>query len=416
MSRTLFRTILQDHREHMAATPEQHAHLRHLARCRTAEAGCHARRCLACDHQDWRFNSCRNRHCPLCQSAEQAAWVEARESELLPVPYFHIVCTLPHDLLPLVRHAPALLYGLLMQCSRQAVAELCADPKHLGAQVGQVQVLHTWGSDLKLHPHVHSLVTGGGLAADGSWVDCRYNRKNKRPFLVPMRCMQQRFRGLMMQALHAAFAQGQFADCAHPGVGSRAAWRGWMRGINAKRWVVYAKRPFARPELVVRYIGRYTHRVALDPSRLSGYDGQSVTLRWTDYRAGGRQRFRRMPASDLIGRFLQHLLPKYFRRIRLSGLWGPRVRHANLERARAALRTRQPRAAAHPPPPPAGEPVAVTPPAAGHLHAEADRCPRCRRRSMLVVSVIRPLRGGGVMRIIPQAFERAQRHLRPMQV
>ncbi len=371
---------------------------------------------LDCGHHDWRFNSCRNRHCPLCQSAEQAAWVEAREGELLPVPYFHIVCTLPHDLLPLVRHAPALLYDLLMQCSRQAVADLCADPQHLGAQVGQVQVLHTWGSDLKLHPHVHSLVTGGGLADDGSWVACRSNRKNKRPFLVPMRCVQKRFRGLMMRALHAAYAQGHFTDCHHPGVGSPAAWRGWMRGINAKRWVVYAKRPFARPELVVRYIGRYTHRVALDPSRLSAYDGQEVTLRWTDYRQGGRQCFRRMPATDLIRRFLQHLLPKNCRRIRLSGLWGPRVRHANLERARAALRARQPRADAHPPPPAARESVAVAPSAAAHLRADADRCPQCQRRSMLVAKVIRPLRGGGVMTIVPRAFEWALRQRSLLQV
>jgi len=416
MTSTLLRTIIGDHRNALRATPVQHAHLRHLARCRTAAAGYHVRACTDCGQREVRANSCRNRHCPLCQGAGRVAWVQAREAELLPVPYLHVVCTLPHDLLPLVRHDPRLLYGLLMRCASQAIADLCKDPRHLGAAVGQVQVLHTWGSDLKLHPHVHSVVTGGGLDDRGGWVDCRINRKNKRPFLVPIRCLRSRFRGLMIRALTAAYLDGHFAGCDHPGLSSAAAWRGWLRHIGRKDWVVYAKRPFGSPAQVIRYLGRYTHRVALDPRRLSDYDQNDVTLTWTDYRHGGRQRTTRLSAQALLGRFVQHLLPKHFRRIRLTGIWGPRVRGRNLALARRALAHRLRKRSTDPCQPADHRPAKAGDPPTESADRERQTCPHCGRPTLMTTLVRRPIRGGGLTTLIPAAYRRwiEQRRTEPI--
>lgn len=385
MTRQIFQQLVRDHRESFVGTPAQHAAFRAMARCGTAEAGTHTLTCTDCGHQITRYNSCRNRHCPCCQGAEQARWVAAREAELLPITYFHAVLTVPHDLLPYFRAEPRLCYDALLQAARQAVDDCCRNPKLLGAEVGQIQVLHTWGSDLKLHPHVHTIVTGGGIAPDGTWVDAKpVGKKHQKcgAFLISVRVLRARFRTLLMDRFKPIMLAHHAEEVA---VGLRA----WA-ALRREKWSIHLKEPFGTPEIALRYLGRYTHRVAMSPSRLSSYDGTEVTLAYKDYRHGGRPATVRLPAEDLLQRLSQHILPRGLRRIRMSGLLAPRVRQSRLERARQLLAGRN-RPSINPP---TRLDPAVT--------LEPRTCPHCRKR-MVVTEVSRPLPYGGVQRMVTAA-------------
>lgn len=389
--------LIQDHRDRFNGTPAQHHLLRCLARCRTAAAGTHRWQCTACHHVDVVYNSCRNRHCPLCQSGDRSRWVRKRTAELLPVVYFHVVCTVPQQLHDLARVAPAFLYDLLMVASRQAIADLTRDPKHLGAEVGQIQVLHTWGRDLRLHPHVHSIVTGGGLTDDGNWRDCRRNRKRKKPFLVPVRCLSDRFRTLVIAGLQQAYRHGRFKDSDIDCAATPENWQAFIGSLWSQRWITYAKRPFGSAEQALRYLGRYTHRVAVTDARLSDYDGESVTLHWWDH-CNGTKRQTRLTAQQFLQRFVRHQLPHGFRRLRMAGFLAPRVRQQRLEQARKLLVRRR-------------RPAAQAAPQADRQEARPQgerRCSACGQGIMLVALIIRPVRGARPAVLVPRRWREQQ--------
>jgi hypothetical protein len=308
--------------------------------CRTAALGGHVRRCEDCAHVEIAYNSCRNRHCPKCQAAAAYEWLEARRAELLPVAYYHVVFTLPAPIADIAYTNKAAIYDALFKAASETLLTIAADPKHLGARIGVTMVLHTWGSALTHHPHVHCVVPGGGLSPDGGrWVACR------RGFFLPVRVLSRLFRRLMLERLLAAHAQGalQFFG-AHAGLADAEAFRAFLRPLRRAEWVVYAKRPFAGPDQVLSYLARYTHRVAIANSRLRAFDGERVTVTWKDYRRTGRDRYRLMTldAHELIRRFLLHVLPDGFHRIRHYGLFANAARKANLARARELLEVREP--------------------------------------------------------------------------
>jgi hypothetical protein len=306
-----------------------------IERCRTAALGGHVARCEKCDHIDIAYNSCRNRHCPKCQGAAAQAWLADREAELLPVPYYHVVFTLPGPIADIAYQNKAAIYAILFKAAAETLLTIAADPKHLGARIGFTAVLHTWGSALTHHPHVHCIVPGGGLSLDGQrWVSCRPG------FFLPVRVLSRLFRRLVLEQLTAAQQAGRihfFTD--HAPLADGDAFAAWLAPLRKVEWVVYAKRPFAGPEAVLAYLSRYTHRVAIANSRLIACDGNGVTFRWKDYRAKGRERHKVMTlASDeFIRRFLIHVLPSGFHRIRHYGLFANGGRTDNLARVRDLL-------------------------------------------------------------------------------
>ena len=281
--------------------------------CRTAELGGHVERCEDCAHVQVAYNSCRNRHCPRCQGAAAKRWLEARQAELLPVAYYHVVFTVPAEVADIGFHNKAVVYDILFKAASETLLTIGKDPKHLGARLGVTAVLHTWGSALTHHPHVHCIVPGGGLSLDGqSWVSCRPR------FFLPVRVLSRLFRRLFLDRLAVAHAQGQlafFGDLA--GLADRAAFTTRLAPLRRREWVVYAKRPFAGPEAVLAYLARYTHRVAISSSRLVSLDHRSVAFRYKDYRGAGpeRQKRMRLDAAEFIRRFLIHVLPQGFHRI-----------------------------------------------------------------------------------------------------
>jgi hypothetical protein len=303
--------------------------------CRTAALGGHVERCQDCAHERIAYNSCRNRHCPKCQGAAARQWLAEREAELLPVPYYHVVFTLPADIGALAFANKAVVYDLLLKTAAQTLTTIAADPKHLGARIGLTGVLHTWGSALTHHPHVHIIVPGGGLSPDGSrWIACR------RGFFLPVRVLSRLFRRLFLEgltALNEAGGLGFFGDLAP--LADKAAFDAALAPLRMSEWVVYAKRPFAGPEAVLAYLARYTHRVAISNSRLLALNKAGVTFKWKDYRIKGRDRFKTMTleAAEFIRRFLMHVLPSGFHRIRHYGLFASAVRTKNIERARQLL-------------------------------------------------------------------------------
>jgi hypothetical protein len=334
--------------------------------CRTAALGGHVRRCEDCAHVEIAYNSCRNRHCPKCQAAAAHDWLEARRAELPPTPYYHVVFTSPAPIADIAYTNKAAVYDALFKAASQTLLTIAADPKHLGAKIGVTMVLHTWGSALTHHPHVHAIVPGGGLSPDGArWVACR------RGFFLPVRVLSRLFRRLMLERLAAAHAQGVLTFFgAHAQLHDAEAFRAFLRPLRRAEWVVYAKRPFAGPEAVLAYLARYTHRVAIADSRLRAFDGERVTFTWKDYRRTGKDRYRLMTldAHELIRRFLLHVLPDGFHRIRHYGLFANAARKANLARARALLAVREP------------------PDAKGETDADAapEPCPCCGGRMILI--------------------------------
>ncbi len=306
-----------------------------IEQCRTAALGGHVLRCDGCSTQEISFNSCRNRHCPKCQSTAAQRWLEARQADLLPVEYFHVVFTLPAPVSDIAYTNKAVVYGLLFDVAAEVLQTIAANPKHLGARIGATLVLHTWGSALTHHPHVHGIVPGGGLSADGkSWVACRPG------FFLPVRALSRLFRRRFLEELanaHAAKLLRFFGE--HAALADAVAFAEWLKPLRQCEWVVYAKRPFAGPEAVLAYLSRYTHRVAISNSRLVSLDDRGVTFRWKDYRVEGPTRHKTMTleAGEIMSRFLQHVLPSRFHRIRHYGLLANATRKANLAQARQFL-------------------------------------------------------------------------------
>lgn len=306
-----------------------------IEHCRTAALGGHVEACTDCGHWRIAYNSCRNRHCPKCQGAAARTWLEAREADLLPVGYFHVVFTLPAEIAAIAFHNKALLYDLLFKAAAETMLTIAGDPKHLGARIGITAVLHTWGSALTHHPHVHMIVPGGGIAPDGSrWISSR------PAFLLPVRVLGALFRRLFLTRLlqlHNAGRLAFFGSLAH--LADRRAFLRHLSPVRKKRWVVYAKPPFAGPEAVLAYLSRYTHRVAISNRRLLAFDQRGVTFRYKDYRRSGadRQQVMTLSAEEFIRRFLLHVLPTGFHRIRHYGLLAGGTRKASLALARRLL-------------------------------------------------------------------------------
>jgi hypothetical protein len=321
-----------------------------IEHCRTAALGGHVEACADCGHWRVAYNSCRNRHCPKCQGAAARTWLAEREADLLPVGYFHVVFTLPAEVGVIAFHNKALVYDLLFRTASETMQIIAADPRHLGARIGITAVLHTWGSALTHHPHIHMIVPGGGLSPDGErWVSAR------PAFLLPVRVLGALFRRLFLTRLLALFNAGQlgfYGSMAH--LAERRAFLRHLSPARKKRWVVYAKPPFAGPEAVLAYLSRYTHRVAISNSRLVRFDDDGVTFRFKDYRRGGtdRQQVMTLTADEFIRRFLLHNLPRGFHRIRHYGLLASGTRRDNLAHIRLLLGVASPAVADVAPEPP----------------------------------------------------------------
>jgi hypothetical protein len=306
--------------------------------CRTAELGGHVAACEDCGHTRIAYNSCGNRHCPKCQGAAARAWLEDREAELLPLPYYHVVFTLPPAIGAIAWQNKAEVYGLLFKAASETMLTIAADPKHLGARIGVTAVLHTWGSALTHHPHVHMIVPGGGLSLDGErFVPCRGRR---RRFFLPVRVLSRLFRRLVLEKLAAAHSQGRLIlQGTLARLAPATAFAAALTPLRWKKWFVYIKEPFAGPKAVLSYLSRYTHRVAISNTRLISHDGRGVTFRYNDYRANGlaRRKVMTLAADEFIRRFMLHILPKGFHRIRHYGLFANTGRAANLAWLRELL-------------------------------------------------------------------------------
>jgi len=306
-----------------------------IERCRTAALGGHVARCEDCAHTTIAYNSCRNRHCPKCQGAAAQAWLAEREAELLPVPYFHVVFTLPASIARIAYQNKAVIYDLLFKASAETLLTIAADPKRLGAQIAITSVLHTWGSTMTHHPHVHMIVPGGGISLDGTrWISCRPS------YLLPVKILSRLFRGLFLHKLLAAHREGRLTFFGkHARLAERKAFAAYLGPSRKVKWHVYCKPPFGGPEAVLAYLSRYTHRVAISNHRLIASDHRGVTFRYKDYRADGSARYKIMTlaAHEFIRRFLIHVLPKGLHRIRHYGLFANGNRVANLARARELL-------------------------------------------------------------------------------
>jgi hypothetical protein len=357
--------------------------------CRTAALGGHVARCEGCDDSQIAYNSCRNRHCPKCQGQTARAWLERRQADLLPVPYYHVVFTLPAPVATLAFQNKAVVYDLLFRTAADTLLTIAADPKHLGAKIGLTAVLHTWGSAMTHHPHVHIVVPGGGLSPDGSrWIACRPG------FFLPVRVLSRLFRRLFLDRLAEAHRAGRLAFHGELAVLAEAnAFAAHLAPLRHAEWVVYAKRPFAGPEAVLAYLSRYTHRVAIANSRLISLNERGVTFRWKDYRARNGAQDREwiktltLAPGEFIRRFLLHVLPDGFHRIRHYGLLASGTRAANIARIRDLLAPLQaPREAT-------SEPATVAEPPAGPV------CPRCGGRLVIVER----FRRGEVPRLRPSA-------------
>jgi Putative transposase/Transposase zinc-binding domain len=347
-----------------------------LERCRTAALGGHVERCEACAHLRISYNSCGNRHCPKCQAAAAKEWLADRQAELLPVPYFHVVFSLPGPIADIAYHNKAVVYNLLLKTAAETLITIAADPKHLGARIGLTAVLHTWGSALTHHPHAHIIVPGGGISPDGEhWTACRPN------FLLSVGVLSRLFRRLFLEKLTAAYKARRlqfFADQA--ALAEPTAFQTRLAALRKIEWVVYAKRPFGGPDAVLAYLSRYTHRVAIANSRLVAFDGERVTFKWKDYRAKADARYKLMTldADEFIRRFLIHVLPDGFHRIRHYGLFANANRANNIALARQLL----------------GMPAAPSSSdsdgaEAGHADEEWNTCPSCGGR-MVIIETFEP--------------------------
>jgi len=312
--------------------------MRAIERCRTAALGGHVEQCDACGHRRITYNSCRHRACPKCQSLARAQWLEDREAELLEVEYFHVVFTVPEPIAAIAHQNKRLVYDLLFHASAETLRTIAADPQHLGAELGFLSILHTWGQNLLHHPHVHCVVPGGGIAPDGQrWIACR------RGFFLPVRVLSRLFRRLFLQHLHQAFRAGQLRFSGQfASLRAAEAFRTHLAPAAQAEWVVYAKPPFGGPRQVLNYLGRYTHRVAISNNRLLKLEGRRLTFSWKDYKHQAAQRTMTLDADEFIRRFLLHILPNGLQHIRHYGFLANRYRQTKLALCRQLLRAPAP--------------------------------------------------------------------------
>ncbi len=350
--------------------------MRAIESCRTAALGGHVERCGDCGHQRVAYNSCRNRNCPKCQGLARAQWLEDRQAELLDVPYFHVVFTVPQEIEVIAFQNQTVVYDILFRAASETLRTVAADPKQLGAEIGFLAVLHTWGQNLMHHPHVHCLVPGGGIAPNGErWIACRPG------FFLPVRVLSRMFRGLFLHYLEKALAAGELRFfSAYQPLHEPAAFRRYLTPIYRTEWVVYAKRPFAGPTQVLDYVGRYTHRVAISNNRLLSMDDGKVRFRWKDYRDGNRQKTMTLDGGEFIRRFLIHVLPAGFHRIRYFGFLGNCQRARKLARCRELLRMA--------PPGPVGPTVDYRDRFEALTGRSLRECPHCHTGVMLVIDSI----------------------------
>jgi hypothetical protein len=345
-----------------------------IERCRSAALGGHVERCQDCGHSRIAYNSCRNRHCPKCQGAAAKDWLAAREADLLPVDYFHVIFTLPAEIAPIAYQNKAVVYDLLFRAAAETLLTIAADPRHLGARIGFTAVLHTWGSAMTHHPHLHMIVPGGGMSFDGTrWVPCRPG------YFLPGRVLSRLFRRLFLAGLADAYAAGRLALFGElEGLRRREAFAAHLAPLRRKKWFLYVKPPpSAGPEAVLTYLARYTHRVAISNSRLLSLDERGVTFRYKDYRRNGQARFRTMTLApdEFIRRFLLHVLPKGFHRIRHYGLLASAACKTNIARARELIAA----------PPPASDPPEHDDGLDAGVQADhRPPCPCCGGRMIIV--------------------------------
>jgi hypothetical protein len=356
---------------------EQKKALRAIAVCRTAALGGHVEQCDQCGYRQISYCSCRNRHCPKCHGQARARWLEQRAAELLPVEYFHVVFTLPQLLAPLALQNQRLVYGLLFRAAAETLLQIAADPRHLGARLGFLAVLHTWGQNLYHHPHLHCVVPGGGIAPDQSrWISCR------RQFLFPVKVLSRLFRAKFVAYLKTAFRDGKLGFHGElKSLGEKRNFVEWLSRVAGTEWVVYAKPPFGGPRQVLKYLARYTHRVAISNQRLVSLEDGRVTFRWKNYARAGELATMTLPAEEFIRRFLLHVLPSGFVKVRHFGFLANRSRRDNV------LLSRQLLAASSTGPP------GLAPPDSHSNEPEAntvDRCPRCKVGSMRMLEVLAP--------------------------
>lgn len=376
----VFRRYGEAYREEYGASmsPAQRRVMTAIELCRTAALGGHLERCDECGHERNAYNSCSDRHCPKCQSLARAEWIRGRQAELLDCGYFHVVFTVPEEMAVIAYQNKALVYGILFRAAAETLRTIAADPKHLGAEIGFFAVLHSWGSTLVHHPHLHCVVAGGGLSPGGDrWISCRPR------FFLPVRVLSALFRRLFLEQLEQAFAIGKlkfFNSLADLSDGLKFA--RYLAPLRELKWVVYAKPPFAGPQEVVDYVGRYTHRVAISNNRLLDIDDGKVTFRYKDYRQAGEQKTMTLEAEEFIRRFLLHVLPSGFQRIRYYGFLGNRYREQKLARCRQLLGM----TAAKP---------SVSDAGADYRDRYEEltgnslrRCPRCQRGHMVVVQIL----------------------------
>ncbi len=348
--------------------------------CRTAALGGHVEHCDSCDHQRIAYNSCRNRNCPKCQSLARARWLADQQAELLDTPYFHVVFTVPDEVAVIAFQNKPVVYDILFRAASETLRTIAADPVHLGAEIGFLSVLHTWGQNLLHHPHLHCLVPGGGISPDGSrWVACRPG------FFLPVRVLSRLFRGLFLHYLEKAFTAGQlgFFSSLQPLL-ERSAFLRHLAPARKAEWVVFAKPPFAGPKQVLTYVGRYTHRIAISNSRLLAIDDGKVHFRWKDYRHGNHNGSMILAADEFIRRFLIHVLPDGFHRIRYYGFLCNRQRESKLARCRELLGMQQVKPAAAVPCP-SNDYRKLYEALTG---TSLTLCPACSRGHMLVIEVV----------------------------
>jgi hypothetical protein len=348
--------------------------------CRTAALGGHLERCDDCGHERNAYNSCADRHCPKCQSLARARWIEDRKAELLDVPYFHVVFTVPEEIAAIALQNKQIVYGILFRTTAETLRTIAADPKHLGAEIGFFAVLHSWGQNLLFHPHLHCVVPGGGPSPDGDrWVSCRPD------FFLPVRVLSALFRRLFLESLEKAFQSGKlrFFGTLEP-LRDRSAFTRQLALLKDRDWVVYSKPPFAGPEKVLDYVGRYTHRVAISNNRLLDIENDQVRFQWKDYRQGDQLKTMTLSAEEFIRRFLLHVLPTGFRRIRYYGFLGNRHRQQKLALCRRLLGM-----------PVAAHAIAEATPEKDYLDRYEDltdrslrQCPQCRQGKMVVIRIL----------------------------
>ncbi len=369
----IFRTHQKDFlaRWNRVLSPHQRKALRDIRNCRTAAMGGHLQQCDRCGHRVILYNSCRNRHCPKCQATARARWLQQRQAELLPLPYFHVVFTVPPQIVRLALQNPKQIYNILFRAASQTLLETAAEPRMLGASIGFLAVLHTWGQNLHLHPHLHCVVPGGGISPDGSrWIRC-----SKSSFFLPVRVLSHRFREKFLRQLRQAFRTGALRLCGdlRP-LAESAAFHAFCETAANINWVVHCKPPFGGPQRVLKYLARYTHRVAISNHRLRSLEDGQVSFDWKDYADRGRTKTMALDAVEFIRRFLLHVLPPGLVRVRQFGFLANRVRKAKLELCRILLAV--------------AEPLTAESGSADPNLPDAHACPVCRNGRLIIIELL----------------------------